>query len=371
MSQSDSRSLQILTVFGIPIRVHFTFVLVIAAVALYAAALGESVALALLMLLLLFASLVLHELGHAVAARFLGVQTREIVLYPIGGRAKLAGTPTGGLELCIAAAGPLFNLVAAILVLIASTLSGTSISLTAPEPTVAYALASLFWSNVALFALNLLPAFPMDGGRILRGLLTLFISEESATRMAAFIGQSLAVFVGFVALLAPSEALASMNVILLLFALLVFFGAGQEAAVIRAAAMIRGRRAGEAAMTRLERLAPQDSLEWAGRLFLATHQRDFPVVDAWGRVSGMLDREALLRGMSEHGPDGAVLEAMRREFASVEPDAPLAEVVRLLQTNPGMPVVVQGDDGFVGLVTLEKLGQLTEMLRHLPGTRVE
>ena len=364
--RDDSRaSFRLASVFGIPIRVHFTFVLVILAVAIYAAALGQSVSLALLMLFLLFFSLILHELGHALAAKFLGVKTREIILYPIGGRARLAGSPSGALELCIAAAGPLVNLLAALAVLIASTLLGVSVSLSVPEPSLEYALASLFWSNSALFALNLLPAFPMDGGRILRGLMTLFVPEESATRLAALIGQSLAIMVGLLALLLPSETLGSTNVILLLFALLVFFGAGQESAVIRTASVMRGRTASEAAMTRFERLAPQDSLEWAGRLFLATHQRDFPVVDAWGRVAGMLDRTTLLIALSEHGPDGAVLEAMNRDVVTVEPEAPLAEVVRLLQRDPRIPVVVEDDDGIVGLITLEKLGQFSEFVKTL------
>ncbi|MEM1245051.1 MAG: M50 family metallopeptidase [Acidobacteriota bacterium] len=364
MKEEGGGSILLASVFGIPVRVHFSFVLVILGVALYAAALGQSVGLALLMLLLLFVSLVLHELGHALAAKFLGVKTREIVLYPIGGRARLTGTPSGGLELCIAAAGPLVNLLAALVVLIISTVQGESLSLDPEGSQASYVLGTLFWSNVALFALNLLPAFPMDGGRILRGLMTLFMSEESATRVAAFVGQSMAVAVALIAIVVPSEQLGSLNVILLLFALLVFFGAGQESAVIRTAALLKGRRASEAAITRFERLAPQDSLEWAGRLFLATHQRDFPVIDAWGRVAGMLDRAALMRGLAEHGAEAAVLEAMNREVVTVPPDAPLAEVVRLLQQEPGRPVVVQSDDGLLGLITVEKLGTFTDFVRH-------
>ncbi|MEM9406137.1 MAG: M50 family metallopeptidase [Acidobacteriota bacterium] len=364
MKEEGGGSILLASVFGIPVRVHFSFVLVILGVALYAAALGQSVGLALLMLLLLFVSLVLHELGHALAAKFLGVKTREIVLYPIGGRARLTGTPSGGLELCIAAAGPLVNLLAALVVLIISTVQGESLSLDPEGSQASYVLGTLFWSNVALFALNLLPAFPMDGGRILRGLMTLFMSEESATRVAAFVGQSMAVAVALIAIVVPSEQLGSLNVIQLLFALLVFFGAGQESAVIRTAALLKGRRASEAAITRFERLAPQDSLEWAGRLFLATHQRDFPVIDAWGRVAGMLDRAALMRGLAEHGAEAAVLEAMNREVVTVPPDAPLAEVVRLVQQVPGRPVVVQCDDGLLGLITVEKLGTFTDFVRH-------
>lgn len=364
MREENGASILLASVFGIPVRVHFSFVLVILGVALYAAALGQSVGLALLMLLLLVVSLVLHELGHALAAKFLGVKTREIVLYPIGGRARLTGAPSGGLELCIAAAGPLVNLLAALVVLIVSTIQSESLSLDPEGSQASYVLGTLFWSNVALFALNLLPAFPMDGGRILRALMTLFMSEESATRVAAFVGQSMAVAVALVAIVVPSEQLGSLNVILLLFALLVFFGAGQESAVIRTAALLKGRRAREAAITRFERLAPQDSLEWAGRLFLATHQRDFPVIDAWGRVAGMLDRGALLRGLAEHGAEAAVLEAMRRDIVAVAPDAPLADVVRLLQQDPGRPVVVQSEDRLVGLITVEKLGTFTEFIRH-------
>ena len=118
-------------------------------------------------------------------------------------------------------------------------------------------------------------------------------------------------------------------------------------------------------MTRIEVLAPQDSLEWAGRLFLATHQRDFPVVDAWGRVAGLLDRDALLAGLAARGREGAVLDAMSREVVTVAPDHPLEEVLRVLQSQRGRPILVVEDERLVGMVTLEKLMQMIEVIRRL------
>ena len=373
MTPGRGGSLQLLQLFGIPIRVHFTFLFLVVLVAALAANTGQHPALALMQLVLLFVCVVAHELGHALMARRFGVTTQEIVLYPIGGIARLSHIPSGFAELAIAAAGPLVSLSIAI------AATGVAASLGVPVGSVAASMAAaalgqpsettalgpmagllvtLVIGNAMLFLFNLLPAFPIDGGRMLRATLTFVVREENATSIATAIGQGTALLLVLIAIL-------SRNLILLLIALFVFVGAGQEAAMNRSRLMVRGRTAGEAMMTRFETLKPQDSLEWAARLCLATHQRHFPVVDAWGRVAGLLDRAALLGGLSTYGRDAAVLEAMRRGVEGVPPSTPLEEVLRRLLSSQQETMLVVEDERLLGMLDLDKVSQFVEVTRRI------
>ncbi len=357
LTPGSGGSIRLFDLFGIPVRVHFTFLFLVVWFGVYTASRGEPATMPFLVFGLLLLSVVLHELGHALVARRFGIATREIVLYPIGGIARLDSMPSGQAELLIAAAGPLVNLVLGLLLVLGIAAAGVPWSLSGELS------ATLPWTataNFALFVFNLLPAFPMDGGRILRAFLSLIVGEEKATVFATRLGQGLAVVMALVAVFGPAR-----NLVLLLIALFVFFGASQESAFFRTRSLVRGRSAGEAMMTSFETVAPQDSLEWAVRLFLATHQRDFPVIDAWGRVAGLLDRASLLRGLAAFGRDGAVLEAMDRQPPQVRPDTPLEEVFRTLTGLPQRVVLVVDGDRLRGLVTFEKLMQLIEVLPRI------
>jgi CBS-domain-containing membrane protein len=292
-------------------------------------------------------------------ARRYGVQTEEIILTPIGGLARLDRMPSGIAEFMIAIAGPLVNLAVAGLLLAVGLAFGLPLDPTTQQGPMAL-LGLLVFSNFALFAFNLLPAFPMDGGRILRSLLSLLVGDDDATRFAALLGQLIAALLALLAIFGPGQ-----NLVLLLIALFVFFGAGQEAAFNRTRSLVRGRTVGEAMMVRVGTLAPQDSLEYATRLFLAGTQRDFPVVDAWGRLAGLLDRNALLRGLAEHGPAAAVLEAMSREVEPAGPEMPLEEALRRLHGEPHAALVVADEQGLLGMLTAEKLSQWIEVIRRL------
>jgi Zn-dependent protease/predicted transcriptional regulator len=357
--QGFAGSVQLLVLFGIPIRVHFTFLFLVLLVAGLLASTGEPAILAVTTLAAVFACLVAHELGHALVARRFGIGTREIVLLPIGGITRFTGIPLGVAELLIAAAGPAVNLALAVGLAFGITLLGLPWALVS-DNWLASLLGRLVLANALIFAFNLLPAFPMDGGRILRASLTFVMPEDRATRVAAAVGQGLAVMLALFALFGPAR-----NLLLLVIALVVFFGASQEAALNRTRSMVRGRTAREAMMTRFERLQPQDSLGWATRLFLATHQRHFPVIDAWGRVAGLVDRASLIDGLSTHGPDVAVLEVMRRQVPIVAPQAPLSDVLRALQGRPDLPALVVEDDQLLGMVDLEKIVQFNEVTRRL------
>ena len=354
---SGGWALRLGAVMGIPIRIHFTFLLLLLWFGFAATARGESAPWAVLILVLLFACVVLHELGHAAMARRFGVRTREIVLYPIGGIAKLENIPGGVAELLIALAGPAVNLVIAILLVAAMVLLGM-------EPAVDFGLLlppgpilpKLLAANLALLAFNLIPAFPMDGGRVLRASLSLVFGEEKATRVAAAVGQGIAVLFGATGLFTGQWGL-------LFIALFVFLGAGQEAAFNRRRAMVVGRTAREAMITRFETLAPQDSLGRAAEVLLATHQQDFPVVDAWSRVAGVLSRARLMQGLAREGNSGAVLDVMQREFPVVAPGSELEEVLRYFQSDPRMPVIVLDGEQHVGMITLENLAEFIQNAR--------
>jgi stage IV sporulation protein FB len=355
--------------FGIPLRVHVTFLLIVVWYGLSASRAGGSAVLAVAFVLLLFTLVVLHELGHAVVARAFGVRTQEIVLYPIGGIARLRvdRMPTGPPELLIALAGPAVNVVLGLAMLLAALLlDDNPVAVLRPEVPMPAAvrdlLPMLFWGNLALLGFNLIPAFPMDGGRVLRALLTLLMPIERATHIAAFVGQTLAMaFAVF--------AVVSGQWLLLAVALFVFLGAAQEAAYFRGRAAVVGRRAREAMMTEFETLAPQESLARAADRVLATHQRDFPVVDAWERVVGILTHGALMRGLEAGAEGRAVLDVMERRFASVPPDLELGEVLRLLQANAGVPVLVLDGERLRGMISLENLSEFVEISRRVRPAR--
>lgn len=352
------------TALGIPIRIHFTFLVLLLWFGSASASTGEGFLTGVVFILLLFGCVVLHELGHAAVARRFGVETREIVLYPIGGTSRFDRSPSGKAELLIALAGPLVNLVLAGMLVVWLVAQQGPVLLT-PEDLVqggAPVVWKLLTANLTLFFFNLVPAFPMDGGRILRASLALYLGQERATVIAARIGQ------GFAVLLAIYGVLPPVNPLLLLVAFFIFVGAGQEAAYEKNRAALAGLAARHAMRTRFETIAPQESLARAADLLLSGHQQDFPVVDAWGRLAGLLPRGVLLAALAHpEGRERAVLEVMDREPATVPVDMPLEAVLRHLQGRPAQPVLVlgprDGGVGLVGMITFENLGETLQLAR--------
>lgn len=348
-------SLRIGTALGIPIRVHATLLLLVVWLASTAVAAGESAVVALAFPLLVLGCIVLHELGHAATAQVFGVKTRDIVLYPIGGVARLESMPTGTAELAIAVAGPLVNLVIGGLLFVVALVLG--LPLVMPSAPTGSLVTNLIVANATLFLFNLVPAFPMDGGRILRALLSLVVAEDRATQIAATIGQVLAVGFGIF-------AVATGQWLLLVIAMFVFLGAAQEAAFTRGRAAVRGRTAREAMVTRFETLTPQDPVSRGTALLLESHQHDFPVLDGWGRLAGLVTRPQLLEAVARQGGDVSVLDVMLRDPPTVGSDAGLDTVLALLQQSPSLPLLVVDDGRLVGMITVENLGELIELSRR-------
>lgn len=339
---------------GIGIFLHWTFGLLLAGIAAFYLFQGESLATTLAgvgVVLALFACVVLHELGHALTARRFDVPTRDITLYPIGGVARLQRIPEEPMkEFWIAIAGPLVNVAIAAALAALIALTGGSFSPELMLSPGASFLTTLLWANVILFAFNLLPAFPMDGGRVLRALLALRMDYARATEIAAGVGQGMAILFGFIGLI-------GFNPILLFIALFVYIGAQQEGQQAQMRAVTEGIAVRQAMMTRFRTLAPEDPLSVAIDELIAGSEHDFPVVED-GEVLGVLTRKEIMKALAQRGREATVGEALERNCFAIEDTAMLDEAfVRMRETRCStIPVVRRGQ--LVGVLTLENVGEL-------------
>jgi Zn-dependent protease/predicted transcriptional regulator len=338
---------------GIPIFVHWTFLILIGWLLLASLRAGLSLPQAsseICFVLALFGCVVLHELGHALMARRFGVRTSDITLLPIGGVARLQRIPEKpSEEFLVAIAGPAVNLViAAALFLLRSTLPS---DLSDEQLLLKGDFASrLLMVNIFLALFNLLPAFPMDGGRILRSLLAMKMDYGRATRMAASVGQFMAIVFGFL-------GLASGNVMLGFIAVFVWIGAQNEAGMVTERIELRDLSVREAMLTDYSSLAPSETLGRAAELLLAGSQQDFPIVSE-GRTLGVLTRSGLIQGLSQHGRAASIGTVTTEPIESVEANSALTTAVRLLREGPlpCLQVVEAGQP--VGILTLENISEL-------------
>ncbi|CAP56183.1 site-2 protease family protein [Gluconacetobacter diazotrophicus] len=347
---------------GTAIRVHVTFFLLLLWIAMVAGAQGGPAAAwqGVVFIMLVFVCVVLHEFGHILMARRFGVTTSDITLLPIGGVARLSRMPErAGQELLVALAGPAVNLVIGLLLFAAT---GTWPSLDAATSGMVggggmvVRLASV---NLFLLLFNLLPAFPMDGGRVLRALLGYRMGFVRATQVAASVGQGFAFLLGFLGLIG--------NPILLFIALFVYLGAASEAHMVQLRQVAQGMIAADAMMTRYETLPMLTTLDEAVRAAIRCAQTLFPVMDGQGRLQGVLTQAALINHLQIDGPGAVVADAMTPAIPAIHPYQPLSEALRLLQEgNLPAVAVVDAGDRLVGLITSETIGEL--MLTH--GIRV-
>ncbi len=344
------------TAFGVPVRFHFTFLLL--AVFLLAlvwqdrdTALGDAIFVASL-----FASVLLHELGHAVMARRYGVRTLEIVMFPIGGLARLEKMPPARKELWIAVAGPAVNLVIGVGILGALAVWRPEIA--GPEALAEAERGNLLeriaYGNLVLALFNLLPAFPMDGGRILRSVLAISRPEEEATQIATRAGRALAVMMGLF-------GLVTMNFLLLFIAFFVYLGAAQEGQAAVGRSLTQGIPVRAAMITRFHTLSHAATIQEAARLMLETTQQDFPVMHA-GRVVGLLDRNALLRAIATEGGEAYVAGVMDRNPLRLSPDMDLSQAVALM-AEAGPCALVMDGGRLVGILTRENLSEFILLRR--------
>jgi Zn-dependent protease len=357
-----SWSVPILRVAGIQLRIHITFLLLIGWLAIGYYAEGGSAAAAgrVAFILLLFLCVVLHEFGHALAAKSFGINTPDITLLPIGGVARLERMPEEPKqELIIALAGPAVNVVIALGLMIAidwHRAAASSIIEASALP------AKLLAINVMLLLFNLLPAFPMDGGRVLRALLATRMSYARATQIAASIGQGCAFVFGFIGLL--------WNPFLLFIALFVYIGASQEAALAQMKDVSRRFPVASAMVREFRSLPITATLQEAVDALLATSQHDFPVVDENGGVAGVLTRHDLISALRKDDPTIRVGDVMRRDIPTVTTGTRFEEAFRIMQecNCPAVPVL-DSMKRLVGLLTPENVSELMMVQSALPRRR--
>lgn len=339
-----------LRLLGTPIRFHFTFVIVLLVFLYISFTSAKSPAFYLLLFVGVFVSVLLHELAHALVAKRFGIATNEILMLPIGGVASLDRAPKPREELWISLAGPFVNLFLAFLYFGFTGLQLTSFALIGQKAAMPddNLLLLLGEANFLLGLFNLLPAFPMDGGRALRAILAMFQSEESATRIATTAGRWLAFAMALFGLI-------NQNPALVFIAIFVYLGASQEALMVRSRVLTAGFTVESAMITDFRVLDHGATLRQAAELLLATSQRDFPVLHG-ETVLGLLDSASMIRGLAETGPEEYISAYMQREFLSLLPDMDLAEALPTLLQAP-FPALVMRDDKLVGLLTSDNISE--------------
>ena len=358
-------SLPIFRIAGIQLRIHVTFVLLIAWLAFGYYAQGGSPAAAegVIFVLLLFLCVVLHEFGHALAAKAFGINTPDITLLPIGGVARLERMPEEPKqELLIAVAGPAVNVVIALGLFVAGgSFINPFVNPAAPERV--GLVSQLLIINVLLVAFNLLPAFPMDGGRVLRALLATRMSYARATQIAATVGQGFAFVFGFIGLI--------WNPFLIFIALFVYIGASQEAALAQMKDVSRRFPVSSAMVREFRTLAADATLEEAVDALLATSQHDFPVMDETGNVAGLLTRHNLISALRKNDPTLRVGDVMRRDIPTVTTGTRFEDAFRIMQECdcPAVPVLDRMKR-LVGLLTPENVTELMMVQSAMPERRV-
>ena len=347
-------SFKLFDVGSTAVRIHMTFFLLLAWIGAINWARGGAAAAidGIIFIVLLFVSVVLHEFGHVLAARRYGINTPEITLLPIGGVASLERMPEKpGQEIMVALAGPLVTLLIVIglmLVLGARFDLSQMAQLEQAQSTMTGRLAA---ANGALLLFNLIPAFPMDGGRVLRALLAIPLGYTRATRIAAVIGQGLALLFGFIGLFGSP--------LLILVAAFIFLAASGEAGYVQAREYTRGYLARHSMITSFQSLTPMATADDAAALLLRTTQQEFPVLDGAGTLRGVLTRDALISALQRTGGQTPVIEIMQRDVPTVPENACVETILPLLQRGGQRMVgVLDGQGRFVGYITADNLAEL-------------
>ena len=347
-------SIRLFDVAGTAVRIHLTFFLLLAWIAAIHYTRGGAPAAVdgVAFIVLLFVCVVLHEFGHVFAARRYGIGTSDVTLLPIGGVASLERMPEKpSQEIVVALAGPAVNVVIAVLLVVVLGARFDLSQMTQLQEATSTLTGRVAAANVVLAVFNLIPAFPMDGGRVLRALLAIPMGYTRATRVAATIGQGLAFVFALLGLMG--------NPLLILIAVFIFLAASGEAGYVQMREYTRGYLASHAMITAFETLGPGATVDDAAALLLRTTQQEFPVVDNAGVLEGVLTREALIRALQDTGGATPVADAMDKEVPTVRETACLDNIFQQLQRTSQRVVGVEDPRGkLVGYITADNLSEL-------------
>ena len=344
-------SLPLGKIAGIKISVHWTFAILILWIVFAGARSGlgaEGTLWTLLFILSIFGCVVLHELGHALAARRYHIKTRDITLLPIGGLARLESMPEKPKEeLVIAIAGPAVNILIALAFFPIVYLSGkmadpVQINVINSDNFL-YAFVSV---NIVLAVFNMIPAFPMDGGRVLRALLSFRFERHIATRIAATIGQLLAigfVFVGFY-----------YNPFLIFIGFFIFLGAQAEAEYAQVKSTLKGFRVKDALMKKYTEINADEPLKTAITKLLDGQCKNFLVMEN-SRPVGTLSREEIIKALSAQGENVVIHNIMNKEVLFLNPETPLDQALQQMQSQKKELTPVMEHQQLIGALDLENI----------------
>lgn len=345
-------SIAVGNIAGTKIRIHLTFFLFLLwiGVAQYQEGGRDAAIQGVAFITLLFLCVLLHEFGHVLAARRYGVTTPDIILLPIGGVSRMERIPEKpSQELIVALAGPAVSV--AIAGLLYLGLGEFSVPTSTEISTDMDILERLAYVNFFLALFNLIPAFPMDGGRVLRALLASRIGYARGTQIAASVGQAVAFVLGLLGLFG--------NPILIFIALFVYLGAASEAHAVQLREVSQSLMVADAMITKFETLPAGSCVENAVECLIRTTQHEFPIVDSDGQLRGILTRDDMIRALRDDGPRASVIGVMRTDIPIVHPRSRLDEALRLLQEKQNPAVgVVDSDGHLIGLVTPENIGEM-------------
>ena len=358
-------SLSLGRVAQINIKVHWTFLLIFVWVVFAELEQGgdfRSILFNALFILVIFSCVVLHELGHALMARRFGITTKKITLLPIGGVASLEKMPEEPYqEFLVALAGPMVNVVIAFLLYFLGPVQHV---IELPLMKMLEELNQLsfsnfifyiFLANAGLVLFNLIPAFPMDGGRVLRALLAMYTDRVNATRIAAAIGQFIAVLFFLLGIF--------VNIFLVFIALFVFVGAYGENKMVQHTALLSGHKVREAMLTQITRLQAGDTLGKVLEVLLAGSEKDFVVSDN-GQVVGVLSHRQILKNSRDK--TRLVRELMDTDFKSIKPQAPLQDVLRLVESGKSSFFPVISSQGVLeGAIDMDNLNEFITIQSQL------
>lgn len=343
---------------GIRVRVHWTFLLLILWIVFLEISRGNDLGAILwsvFFICVLFGCVVLHELGHALTAGKFNIGTRQITLLPIGGVASLEAMPEDPREeFLVAVAGPVVNVIIALLLYLIvpmenylnqdpevleqtmSSINGTNF------------LFYLFSANVMLVLFNLIPAFPMDGGRVFRALLSMRYGRVTATQMAARLGQSVAFFFFLIGLV--------YNPILILIAIFVYFGAQGENIMVQQLALLKNHKVKDAMMTDITTVQPDDTLNEVVDIILTGTERDFVVMEN-GKVSGILYQSDLMQAFKNKRGEAKVSEVMDHEFYMVQTEDELTEIYRKIRARSKTFFPVMEERELAGAIDMNNINE--------------
>src|SRR3984957_11629749 len=348
-------SFKVARIGGIELRNHITFFLLLAVFAsFYGAQAGISETLkVVIFFLLVFLCVLLHEFGHAFAAKAYGIRTVDITLLPIGGVARMERMPEKpAQELVVAIAGPLVNVVIACALLFVLAVSGNLDFGELLDPTRFNALWALLYTNVMMVVFNLIPAFPLDGGRVLRALLATRLSYERATQIAATVGQALALLMGVWAFSRGPASLA-------LIAIFIYMGAESESSFVQMRQATSGIPVSSAMVTRFDTLNYRATLDQAVDALLGSSQHKFPVLDDNGGFTGLLTKHDLLVALRKVGPEASVSDVMITGLPTLVPQMSLEHAFsKIKEANVSALPVFDSAGALIGLFTTENVSEL-------------